>query len=594
MTFPRPTTDTCRPPVRQCHAGSILLLVLVVVAMLALSMSSFSLQMQNEHRAARQAGRQQQALRLADSGVAYLRALLAQDDGLLLQQGGLLDNPDLFQGLLVFEDAQPAFRGRFTVLAPSTEGGQEATVRYGLENESAKLNLNALVAQKSQAPNRSGRPGPSPDSAGAATAAGDDDDVSARQRLLALPGMDVNLADAILDYLDADDVTREYGAEQDYYQQLDPPSLPANGPLVNLDQLLQVRGVTPALLYGTDTNRNAVMDPEEGERTGTFDMDEGTMNRGWAAYLTVVSGERVLNPDGEGRIDINSTDLQKLSNKLSGQLNAGQVNFIIALRQYGPRQNGQQRSQPLGNRAGQTSAALQPAPSTASGPRPGATGPAAKGQTVAAEQLSIDFKKRASYQLATLLDLVGVGVEIPGRKGAAAKIVESPWPDTQSTYQDDWLKLMDQIQIGSSKLRLGRINIQLASKTVLQTLEPLSDSVIESILSLREAVPDTMTGPQRHPSWLLARGLVTLDVMKKLMPQITCRGDVFRGQVVGYFESGRPMARFLVTFDRIDPQPRLVGWRDLSSLGPSFSAEFLGAEEADARFGSDDSGGAGL
>ena len=28
-------------------------------------------------------------------------------------------------------------------------------------------------------------------------------------------------------------------------------------------------------------------------------------------------------------------------------------------------------------------------------------------------------------------------------------------------------------------------------------------------------------------SWLLARGLVTLEEMKKLAPQITCRGDVY-------------------------------------------------------------------
>jgi hypothetical protein len=456
------------------------------------------------------------------------------------------------------------------------EGGQYVGIRYGLENESAKLNLNTLLAEQPRATGTANRSAPNQDSN---ETAGRADDDSARQRLLALPGMDVSLADAILDYLDTDDVPREYGAEQDYYGQLDPPYQPANGPLAHLDQLLEVRGITPALLYGMDINGNYEIDPDEIELADSLDPGAGTLDRGWSAYLTVVSGERVVNPDGlkldgAARIDVNSAALQELSTKLSVQLDAGQVNFIIALRQYGPKKGGQENSQPSKSPTGRTES---------SGPQPTANRSTPTAQTVAAEELTIDFKKEPSYQLTTLLDLVGVRVEIPGSEGATPKMVESPWPDAPSTYQNDWLELADQVQVGNLKQRTGRINIRLAARTVLQTLEPLSDGAIESILSLREAEIDFTTSPQRHTSWLLARGIVSLEEMKRLVPWITSRGDVFRGQVVGYFESGRPQARFQITIDRIDPQPQLIGWRDLSSLGPSFSAELLGAEEIGAR-----------
>ncbi len=61
--------------------------------------------------------------------------------------------------------------------------------------------------------------------------------------------MDVNIADAILDWLDPDDTPRENGAEVDYYAAQNPPYAPKNGPLDTIEELLLVRGVTPELLF---------------------------------------------------------------------------------------------------------------------------------------------------------------------------------------------------------------------------------------------------------------------------------------------------------------------------------------------------------
>lgn len=75
-----------------------------------------------------------------------------------------------------------------------------------------------------------------------------------RQLLEERLGMDPEradaLSDAILDWRDPDDLHRPRGAERDYYEALEPPYRPTNGPLRDLHELLLVRGVDPALYYG--------------------------------------------------------------------------------------------------------------------------------------------------------------------------------------------------------------------------------------------------------------------------------------------------------------------------------------------------------
>ncbi len=58
------------------------------------------------------------------------------------------------------------------------------------------------------------------------------------------------LTDAILDWRDTDSLVRLHGAESDYYLALPIPYPAKDGPFDTLDELLLVRGVTPALFYG--------------------------------------------------------------------------------------------------------------------------------------------------------------------------------------------------------------------------------------------------------------------------------------------------------------------------------------------------------
>ena len=84
-----------------------------------------------------------------------------------------------------------------------------------------------------------------------------------RDTLMMLPGMTADVADAIIDWRDADEQPGAGGAESEYYQSLQPPYRCKNAPFETAEELLLVKGVTPELLYGYDANHNGALDEEE-------------------------------------------------------------------------------------------------------------------------------------------------------------------------------------------------------------------------------------------------------------------------------------------------------------------------------------------
>ena len=513
--------------VAQPHTGSVLLLVLIVVTMMSLIVGSYLALMQNEHTATRYGGRRLQARMLVESGVEYLQALLAQTDNEIERQGGLFDNSDLLQSVLVVEDSLSDFQGRFTVLASDRDEGLYEDLRYGIENESAKLNLNTLIEDD------------------------DEDTDSARERLLAIPGIDSSVADAILDWLDEDDSSREFGVERSHYQDLTPSYEPRNGPLTALDELLMVHGVTPELLYGFDTNRSYIVDEQEQEARGALEElenNDGEMNRGISAYLTLHSREQIKSSEGEDKININSSDLEQLLEQLQEVLDEEDAKFIIAYRQYGPASE------------------------------------EAEGETLEITSLEIDFEKEGKTQLESLFDLVDARVSVKAKEDEPAKILESPWQDSPETYRNGFLELLDYTQIDDAKHIAGRINIEQATRPVLMSIPGLTEIMVDQILNQRESESESENDDQTsHPVWILAKGIVTLEEMRQLAPYITTGGDVFSAQVVGYFEGTSPRARAEVILDRSAEKPQIVSWQELSQLGPGVARSVLGDELEDEK-----------
>ena len=157
------------------------------------------------------------------------------------------------------------------MISPNIENGELSGVRFGVQDESARLNLNALVAVEK-------------------AAAG-----SGRALLMAIPGMTEDTADAILDWLDEDDETRELGAEIDYYSGMGYQC--KNGQLGTIEELLLVKGVTPELLFGADYNRNGVVDANEqtGSSLADATSSPSEANLGWCSSLRSTARRRIYS-----------------------------------------------------------------------------------------------------------------------------------------------------------------------------------------------------------------------------------------------------------------------------------------------------------
>lgn len=498
----------------QRRRGSVLILVMVVIALLSLAGYTFSELMHVEHEAAVVHGRQVQAHNLAASGIEALRVFFAQDGQLQRDAGGHYDNPGQFCGALVVDDAVAHNRGRFTVVAPRIEDGEFRGVRYGLEDESARLNLNILLAADAQVPD------------------------GGRTLLLALPGMTEEIADAILDWLDEDDEPRQFGAERDEYSSLELPYAPKNGPLDTVEELLLVRGVTPWLLFGADTNRNGTIDPHEQQAAEAAGLAayNGAMDRGWSAYLTLNSKESNLNSSGASRINANETDLEQLGTALAEVFEPEWVTFILAYRMYGP-YTGNQTSPP-------------------------------------GAQVQLDLSRGGQFPLTTVLDLIGAKVRV--QQGQDSVVLASPFAETPVLMNGYLPKLLDHLSVNTARTIPGRINLNEAPRAVLAGIPGMTDEIVDNVIAQRD--PETLDDqPERqNETWILAEGLVTLEQMKQLIPFVTGRGAVYRAQVVGYFDQGGPSARVEVILDTTASPAAQLFWRDLSHLGRGYPLETLG------------------
>lgn len=173
----------------------------MIVAMLSLAAYSYSEVMLSEYEAAIRTGRMTESRLLADSGVEWtlsVLSLMSSEEPL-----DLFNNPEQFHKVLVQSATEERPAGYFSVVAPVTDASSETGVRFGLRNESAKINLNAL-----------------------ANSGLTEDEL--RFFLMQIPAMTESVADAILDWIDADTEVRPYGAESEVYANFSSPRTPKN------------------------------------------------------------------------------------------------------------------------------------------------------------------------------------------------------------------------------------------------------------------------------------------------------------------------------------------------------------------------------
>lgn len=612
--------------------GAILILVLVVTVALSLAALAFSHWMLTERQTVEFSGRQLQARALAESGIESARLLLSLEPQSQNDVGGWYDNANRFCGVLVVDDELRARRGRFSLIAPTRDEDDGNDLRFGLEDESAKLNLNTLLAAESV-------------QAGAG-----------RQMLMALPNMTEAIADAILDWLDRDDEARENGAESDAYSSQDPPYAAANGPLETIEQLLLVRDVTPELLFGVDTNRNGYADDTEPkpDRNSSTGSTGGSMECGWARYLTLYSREANLRADGTAKINVNASDLKTLQSALEGAVGSEWATFILAYRQQGQSPTKSQEGNPSGQDSsgiprrsirtaanvlafweplgltrtlaygvavpllsyaeggggrgggggggggGRRGGGERGGPGEGRGPGPGGdrggggeggdrggnrnggnqnTG--SQGNQIKTETKpsgTIDLSLPGNTHINSLLDLIGASVQVK-YQGRTDKVqLVSPFTNDVEAMRDYLPKLMEALTTDDSPVVAGRININLAPRPVLAGIPGMPAEAVDQILGQRQKDPRTADAGRRYPTWLLTEGILNLQQMKQIFPYVTGGGSVFRAQGIGFYDGLGPTARIEAVFDATQRPVRVVFWRELTPLGRGYPLDLLGAQ----------------
>ncbi len=517
---------------RNNRRGVVLLLVLIVVTMLALGSFGFAELMLNEHRAAQTASRQSQARAFAESGAEVARQFLDRDPDDIQTAGGLYDNAQRFSSQVVADDDSPRDRGRFTILAPKIDDTAVAGVRYGLQDESAKINLATILTYDQSSGSSDGND----------TSA---DNTYSHTILMGLPGMTDDVADAILDWVDADDTPRDQGAESDFYGSLDHGYAPRNRAPTSIEELLLVKGVTPELLFGYDAVKLGYSSSDSVSGVISGLGTDGSMDHGWAAYLTLWSAESTLKADCTPKINLNQADMSTLYTQLAAVFDPSWAQFIVAYR--------------LG-------------------------GGTAAGSGLDTSKLN---GAQARNTIGSMLDLVGAAsipltrAGSPGGNAQGQQVPKLKNPFTTDTAaMGQYLpQLFDNCTTVSGKSIPGRININQAPRTVLLCIPGMTSDLADQIISNRQPDPASPAAKtdQTCPAWPLIEGIMPLATMKSMLPYITAGGSVYRAQIIGHFDKGNPVARLEVILDATQHPTRVLFWKDMSHLNGSFPGELAGA-----------------
>lgn len=509
---------------RQDDRGFVLAVVVVTVMLLTLAAYNYSSTMLVEHQAAAMGGRDVIARTAAESAIEFAATRIMErgaDDTI-----NLYNDPDVFRGRLIQDSPVPRAVVRCTVVAFDETDAGTGNIRFGLANENSKFNINKLLEIDQS-----------------------EEDLPEEERLgLAyiamsnIPNMSDDIVDAILDWLDSDEDRRPAGAEGNDYATLAVPYECRNGPMETLDELLKVQGVTPELFYGEDANHNGLLD--EGEDVNV----DGLFELGWQAYLTTDSLESNTTPDGEEKINLNGGEMTELFDAVEEQFGTDAAKFVVGFR--------------LAGAEGVESI-------------PG-------GQPVAGQisREGINLTIVPTFTFKSIYDLIGRDTLDVEMIDGTTEVFTSPWPADANTLLSIFPDVEKAFTITDDAAIEGRVNINQARREVLLTIPGMTEISADSIISVRPSVDlgsasSNILARRNTAAWILAEGIVELEVLRELGPYITVGGDVYRFQAIGHFDEGGPTTRLEATVDATVYPPIIKSVRDLTSVGRGYHPSTL-------------------
>ncbi len=520
---------------RDARGGYVIFAVLIVIVVLSLVAYRFTESMSAEVRASAHANDDAQAKLAAVSGLHYAAAVLSDRATFYGElEGNPFDNDDVFDRVEVpAAGTTTRKKAYFDIRAVGLTDSGSYEQRFGVIDEGGKININSMIAL---------------DPKGEVLYAA----------LMKLPNMTGAIADAIVDWVDADDVPRAEGAESEEYASRPNPYKAKNGPLNSLDELLLVRDVTPELLYGGDKNRNGVQDDGE---TGT--------DRGWADYLTVYGRELNVDMSGTVRTYINGDNLTTLLQQITPGLGEELANYVVACKLFSVT-----KTDAAGN-----------VPGTATGTLTGSGGGititfsgagVAQKPVVAATpdllKVAVQAKMATTFtggnRVKSLTDIMYTRITLPKAPGAKADdpdvVAFSPLlnPANRTALLG---ALMDKTTVKQAVELVPRINVNTAPLEVLMAVPNMTDAYAAAIIAARPTQlpsdPGTVSG-----AWVITAANVPPDVFKKMEKYLTGSTMVYRVQAVGYLDGGGPVARMEAVIDTNQGAPRFLHVRDLTDL----------------------------
>lgn len=482
--------------------GIILIVVLVVLSTLTFAGLAILLNISTETRAFLSETERLHLEQVLLSGVEYVKAFCEKTPAEQLASGGLEDNPGRFSRVAVTPPGGGATVGYFTVLAPqqdldSAGGG----VRFGLQSENAKLNLRAILLWEETGIAR------------------------ARDALMQIPGMTESVADAILDWVDSDEIRRPYGAEADYYASRRLPYRPRNDVPVAVEELLLVRGVERHLLLGSPFWRSS----RDGD-TRSVPWAGQTGNTAWINYLTPYSGERNISSDGSPRINLNDPDLARLHRRIAAAFFEELADFVVFYRQFGP-----------------------------------ATGDSdsASEAHAAPGDLAPDFSRPPAHTFGSVFDILDTSVEVetPGRDRV---LVASPLTADPELVRQHLAKWIDRTTTTGDRAIYGRVDIMRAPREVLLAIPGMESTVAERILALRKQ--GAAQGEESPLVRLYLEGALSAEQLRQLGPFVTTWSDVWTAEIIAEDAQGSGVRlRAMVTVDATAVPARQIYWKHLGS-----------------------------
>lgn len=577
----------------------ILPVVLLLIGLLALIMAGFVFFVRAEHAGISAYSEMQQARLAAESGLEAIVSVLRAEPH---NAAAWFDVPARFRHGLVWAetydrqsdpvrrlgsrkeyfDSQPLRvpAWRYTAAAPRYDGPQN-TMRFGVTPESGKLNINTAAEQQ----------------------VGD----LFTPLLLGL-GLEnpQELIAAFLDWRDADDDVREGGAELEYYNTLEPPYNPKNGPLDSVEELLLVRGFTAAVLYGEDVNRNGILDANEDDGQASepyYDNGDGVLNYGLAPFLTIWSRELDTALDNQPRINLNAdagvVGLQIAQYFENGELSQATIDFLLGLKAqnfnfsqisspaalyasgeqsarggtspFGGAKSGSAKQNALQQdrtqRGGSQSGGALSGGSRQGADRRGGSrgGPPREGLAPVTPEGTEQTEDKGAEQ---------PGGEQPAGEDASAGAAEDQLPPELAASPitlEEMPFIMDRFSVrppqAAQQPLFGLINVNTAPLRVLQLIPGMTPEAAGAIVDTRQRAEAAVL---RTTAWPLVTGAVDAATFRRIAPHITTKAHQVQVEVLGYADHLSLSTRLEWVIEMVGPLAQVKYHRDLTRLGPAW------------------------